>query len=59
MKLSAELESTLKRAYEQAEVRKHEFITLEHILLELTFGPDASDILAGCGVDLETGSTSS
>ena len=52
MKLSERLEDTLKRAYCQAEVRKHEFITLEHILLELTFDPDASEILAGCGVDL-------
>ncbi|MEQ9619919.1 MAG: ATP-dependent Clp protease ATP-binding subunit ClpA [Deltaproteobacteria bacterium] len=53
MTLSKELEETLKRAYEQAKVRRHEFITLEHILLELTYDPDASDVLAGCGVDLE------
>ncbi len=53
MTLSKQLEETLKRAYEQAKVRRHEFITLEHILLELTYDPDASDILAGCGVDLD------
>ena len=53
MTLSKELEDTLKRAFDQAKERKHEFITLEHILLELTFDTDASDILAGCGVDLE------
>ena len=52
MKLSKKLEETLKRAYSQATARKHEFITLEHILLELTFDPDASEILAGCGVDI-------
>lgn len=53
MTLSKELEDTLKRAFEQAKVRRHEFITLEHILFELTYDPDASDVLIGCGVDLD------
>ena len=53
MTLSKELEKTLNRAYEQAKLRRHEFITLEHILLELTYDPDASDVLSGCGVDLD------
>jgi len=53
MKLSKELEETLKRSFEQAKVRRHEFITLEHILFELTYDPDASDVLIGCGVDLD------
>ncbi len=53
MTLSKELEETLKRSYEQAKVRHHEFITLEHILFELTYDPDASDTLIGCGVDLD------
>ena len=53
MILSKELEETLKRSYEQAKVRRHEFITLEHILFELTYDPDASDTLIGCGVDLD------
>ncbi len=53
MTLSKELENTLERAYGQAKARKHEFITLEHILFELTFDPDASEVLMGCGVDLE------
>ena len=53
MTLSRELEETLKRAFEQAKVRRHEFITLEHILFELTYDPDASDVLIGCGVDLD------
>jgi len=50
---SKELEETLKRSFEQAKVRRHEFITLEHILFELTYDPDASDVLIGCGVDLD------
>lgn len=53
MTLSKELEETLKRAFEQAKVRRHEFITLEHILFELTYDTDASDVLIGCGVDLD------
>ncbi|MCZ6864022.1 MAG: ATP-dependent Clp protease ATP-binding subunit ClpA [Candidatus Dadabacteria bacterium] len=53
MTLSKELEDTLKRSYEQAKVRRHEFMTLEHILFELTYDPDASDVLIGCGVDLD------
>ncbi len=53
MTLSKELEETLKRSYEQTKVRRHEFITLEHILFELTYDPDASDTLIGCGVDLD------
>ena len=31
MTLSKELEETLKRAFEQAKVRRHEFITLEQL----------------------------
>ena len=53
MTLYKELEETLKRAFEQAKVRRHEFITLEHILFELTYDTDASDVLIGCGVDLD------
>lgn len=51
--LSEELEKTLYRAYEQAKKRKHEFITPEHILLELTKDEIASEILKNCEVDLE------
>lgn len=52
MILSEELEKTLYRAYEQAKKRKHEFITPEHILLELTNDKVASKALIDCGVDL-------
>ncbi|NIP31208.1 MAG: ATP-dependent Clp protease ATP-binding subunit ClpA [Candidatus Dadabacteria bacterium] len=53
MTISEELEKTLYRAYEQAKLRKHEFITPEHILLELTRDKTASNILIGCDVDIE------
>lgn len=52
MILSEELEKTLYRAYEQAKKRKHEFITPEHILLELTSDKVASKALIDCGIDL-------
>jgi len=50
--ISKELEDTLQRAYDLAKSKKHEFITLEHILLEMTSDPIASGILVACGVDL-------
>lgn len=53
MTISEELEKTLYRAYEQAKLRKHEFITPEHILLELTRDKTASKILIGCEIDIE------
>ena len=52
MILSEELEKTLYRAYEQAKNRKHEFITPEHILLELINDEVASDVLIECGINL-------
>ena len=58
MILSEELEKTLYRAYEQAKRRKHEFITPEHILLELLDDTSASEALLDCGLDLETLRTS-
>ena len=53
MILSEELEKTLYRAYEQAKNRKHEFITPEHILLELITDEVAADALVECGINLE------
>jgi ATP-dependent Clp protease ATP-binding subunit ClpA len=51
--LSKELEDTLQRAYDLAKAKKHEFITLEHILFEMTNEPGASEVLMSCGVDLD------
>jgi ATP-dependent Clp protease ATP-binding subunit ClpA len=53
MIISEELEKTLQRAYREAKARRHELITLEHILLALTEDGVAADILAGCGADIE------
>ncbi len=46
------LEETVRRAMACARDRKHEFATLEHLLLVLTEDKDAVFVLRGCGVDL-------
>jgi ATP-dependent Clp protease ATP-binding subunit ClpA len=51
--ISKELETTLKFAYKDAKKRKHEYITLEHILYALTFDKTTSNILNNCGADLK------
>jgi ATP-dependent Clp protease ATP-binding subunit ClpA len=51
--LSANLEHTLHRALSYANERRHEYATLEHLLLALTEDPDSVAVLRACGVDLE------
>jgi ATP-dependent Clp protease ATP-binding subunit ClpA len=51
--LSANLEKTLHRALAFANERRHEFATLEHLLLALTEDSDAIAVLRACGVDLD------
>ncbi len=53
MIISDELDKTLNRAYRHAKNRRHEFVTLEHMLLALTEDTHALGILIGCGVDVE------
>lgn len=48
-----ELEQTLNRAITYATARKHEFATLEHLLLALLDDPDASGVMKANEVDLE------
>src|SRR3990167_10225631 len=46
-------ETTLNSAYARAREKKHEFITVEHLLLALVDNPEASDVLLACGANLE------
>jgi ATP-dependent Clp protease ATP-binding subunit ClpA len=46
------LESTLHRALEAASSRRHEYATLEHLLLALVDDEHASKVMSSCGVDL-------
>ena len=49
---SRHLEETLHRAVSYANVRSHEYATLEHLLLALADDPDASNVMRACNVDL-------
>lgn len=49
---SRNLEETLHRAVAYANQRKHEYATLEHLLLALTDDDDGSQVLNACDVDL-------
>ena len=51
--LSRNLEQTLHRALAFATERRHEYATLEHLLLALTDDPDATGVIRACGVDGE------
>jgi ATP-dependent Clp protease ATP-binding subunit ClpA len=51
--LSRNLEQTLHRALAFASERRHEYATLEHLLLGLTDDSDAATVLRACGVDLD------
>jgi ATP-dependent Clp protease ATP-binding subunit ClpA len=50
--LSKELEVTLNRAFRSAQDKRHEFMTVEHLLLALLDDPSAISVLRACGVDL-------
>ena len=50
--LSRSLEESLHRSVKSASARKHEFATLEHLLLSLLEDRDASAVMRACGVDL-------
>ncbi|WP_260483630.1 ATP-dependent Clp protease ATP-binding subunit ClpA [Sphingomicrobium flavum] len=48
-----QLEETLHRAFEEARRRRHEYATLEHLLIALIDDPDAAQVMVACGVDRE------
>ncbi|USI72930.1 ATP-dependent Clp protease ATP-binding subunit ClpA [Sphingomonas morindae] len=47
-----ELETTLHNALGAASARRHEYATLEHLLLALIGDEHAAQVMAGCGVEL-------
>ncbi len=51
--LTPSLERALERAMLLAQERKHEYATLEHLLLALTDDDDAAEVMTACKVDLE------
>lgn len=50
--LSKELESTLNTAFKSARSKRHEFMTVEHLLLALVDNDSAAGVLRACGADL-------
>ncbi|MBX2858742.1 MAG: ATP-dependent Clp protease ATP-binding subunit ClpA [Cellvibrionaceae bacterium] len=50
--LSKELETTLNSAFKGARVKRHEFMTVEHLLLALLDNESAASVLRACGADL-------
>ena len=51
--LSKELENTLNETFRTARARRHEFITVEHLLLALLDEKDASNVLNACNVNID------
>jgi ATP-dependent Clp protease ATP-binding subunit ClpA len=50
---STTLEQSIHAALALANARKHEFATLEHLLLSLVDEPDALQVMKACSVDVE------
>jgi len=52
--LDKELEQTLNDAFKRAREQRHEFMTVEHLLLALLDNTSASKVLRACGADLNS-----
>ena len=50
--LSKDLEQTLNNAFRDARSKRHEFMTVEHLLLALLDNDDAVRVLQACGSDI-------
>ncbi len=50
---SKELEITISEAYQEARGKRHEFLTVEHLLLALLDNSAAVSVLTACNADLE------
>jgi len=50
---SKELELSISQAYQEARERRHEFLTVEHMLLSLLDNASALSILSASGADIE------
>ncbi|MBT8112722.1 MAG: ATP-dependent Clp protease ATP-binding subunit ClpA, partial [Gammaproteobacteria bacterium] len=50
--LSKELEASLNVAFNEARTKRHEYITVEHLLLALLDNSSANSVLKACGADL-------
>jgi ATP-dependent Clp protease ATP-binding subunit ClpA len=51
--LAPELQATLQRAVDDVRGRRHEYLTLEHLLLSMMDDPSGVDIIVKCGGDVD------
>lgn len=51
--LNLELEVTLNLAFKDARAQRHEFMTVEHLLLALLDNREAAQVLRGCRADID------
>ncbi|MDX1626328.1 MAG: ATP-dependent Clp protease ATP-binding subunit ClpA [Wenzhouxiangellaceae bacterium] len=51
---SKDLELSISQAYHAARSRRHEFLTVEHLLLALVDNPSARSVLVACQTDLQS-----
>ncbi len=51
--LNKALEETINAAFREASLKRHEFITVEHLLLALLDNEDAVKVLQACKIDLK------
>ena len=51
--LNKELEQSLNKAFHDAQEKRHEFITVEHLLLMLTENDAATTVIEACGGDVQ------
>ena len=51
--IAQELEVSLHMAFMEARQKRHEFITVEHLLLAMLDNPSASEVLRACGANVE------
>ncbi len=52
--IAQELEVSLHMAFVEARQKRHEFITVEHLLLALLDNPSAAEVLRACAADTDT-----
>jgi ATP-dependent Clp protease ATP-binding subunit ClpA len=52
--IAQELEVSLHMAFMDARQKRHELITVEHLLLAMIDNPTAADVLRSCGANLDT-----
>ncbi|MDQ1315551.1 MAG: ATP-dependent Clp protease ATP-binding subunit ClpA [Pseudomonadota bacterium] len=52
--IAQELEVTLHMAFMDARQKRHEFISVEHLLMAMLDNPSAAEVLRACGANIET-----